>query len=390
MKGHIRKRGKSSWAVVLYLGRDAEGKERHKWHSVRGTKRDAQRELTRLLHETNTGSYVEPTRMTVADFLNRWLADYAKPKVSSKTYERYREMINGHILPELGSYLLPKLAPLHIQSFYSRALSGGRKDGRGGLSSQTVVHLHRVLHKALAQAVKWQLLSRNPTDAVEAPRVERREMRALDEDETVILLNLLGKSRLYMPTMLAVTTGLRRGEILGLRWSKVDLRAGTITVVESLEQTMEGLRFKSPKTQCSRRSIALPAITVETLRSHRAAQAEERLALGPGWDEHGLVCPRPGGAPWPPDAFSTAFAAFVRRSGMPPFRFHDLRHTHASHLLKAGVHPKIVSERLGHSAIGITLDTYSHVLPGMQQAAAELLNAALSSAITKHDHKVRS
>jgi integrase len=178
-----------------------------------------------------------------------------------------------------------------------------------------------------------------------------------------------------------VTTGLRRGEILGLRWSDVDLTAGIVTVVQSLEQTDEGLRFKSPKTHRSRRSISLPAITIEALRSHRATQAKERLALGPARNEHGLVCPRPDGAPWAPDVFSTTFAAFVRRSGMKPFRFHDLRHSHATHLLRVGVHPKVVSERLGHSSVSITLDTYSHVLPGMQQDAVRLIDSALATAI---------
>jgi integrase len=383
MKGHIRRRGKSSWAVVIFLGRERSGKQHRKWHAVRGNRKDAQRELARLLNEISTGAYVEPARMTVSEFLNRWLVDYAKPKVSPKIHERYREMIDGHIRPSLGSYLLPKLAPLHIQGFYSSAFAKGRKDGKGGLSAQSVVHFHRLLHKAFAQAVKWQLLARNPVEAVEPPRAERQEMRALDEDETAALLNLLATSRLYMPVMLAVTTGLRRGEILGLRWRNVDLGTGTIRVVESLEQIREGLRFKPPKTHRSRRSIALPAITVEALRSHRAKQAEERLALGGAYEDHDLVCPRPGGNPWPPDMFSTSFAALVRRSGMKQFRFHDLRHSHATHFLKAGVHPKVVSERLGHSTVGITLDTYSHVLPGMQEDAVQRLNSLLASAIQK-------
>jgi integrase len=186
-----------------------------------------------------------------------------------------------------------------------------------------------------------------------------------------------------MPVMLAVTTGLRRGELLGLRWSNVDLATGTITVVQSLEQTKDGLRFKSPKTHRSRRSIALPTITVEALRSHRAKQAEERLALGPAYDDHDLVCPRPGGSPWPPDVFSTTFAAMLRRSNLKPIRFHDLRHSHATHLLKAGIHPKVVSERLGHSKVGITLDTYSHVLPGIQEEAIRRLDLLLERAISK-------
>ena len=230
-----------------------------------------------------------------------------------------------------------------------------------------------------------QLLARNPIQAVEPPKAQRQEMHALDEDETATLLGLLAESRLYMPVMLAITTGLRRGEILGLCWKNVDLATGTIMVVQSLEQTKERVRLKSPKTHRSRRSIALADMTVEALRSHRVKQAEERLALGPSYEDHDLVCPRPGGSPWPPDMFSTAFAAFVRRSGMKPFRFHDLRHSHATHMLRAGVHPKIVSERLGHSAVGITLDTYSHVLPGMQEDAVRLLDGVLAKAIKKAD-----
>jgi integrase len=206
-------------------------------------------------------------------------------------------------------------------------------------------------------------------------------MQALDEHETAGLLSLFGETRLYVPVMLAVTTGLRRGEILGLRWSDLDLTEGVLTVVQSLEQTKDGLRFKPPKTHRSRRSIALPAITLETLRSHRAKQAAEKLSLGTAYEGNDLVCPRPGGSPWPPDMLSTAFAAFVRRSGLRHFRFHDLRHSHASHLLRAGVHPKIVSERLGHSTVGITLDTYSHLLPGMQENAAQLIDASIRSAI---------
>jgi integrase len=158
-------------------------------------------------------------------------------------------MIDGHIRPALGSYVLPKLAPLHIQAFYSGGLAEGRKDGKGGLSAQSVVHFHRLLHKAFAQALKWQLLARNPILAVEPPRAQRQEMRALDEGETASLLSLLGEGRLYMPVMLAVTTGLRRGEILGLRWSNVDLATASITVVQSLEQTKEGLRFRQRRTE---------------------------------------------------------------------------------------------------------------------------------------------
>jgi integrase len=377
MNGHIRRRGKTSWAIVLDLGHDASGKRRQKWHTVKGTKRDAERERARLINEVNSGAYVEPSQMRVSEYLLRWLRDYAEPKVSAKTYERYADMITNNLSPALGAFQLSKLRPLDIQSFYTDALTNGRRDGCGGLSAQTVLHFHRVLHKALSQAVKWQLLARNPAEAVEPPKPQRKKMRALDEAETARLLNLVEGTRLYVPVHLAVTTGLRRGEILALRWQDIDFEAARAEVTQSLEQTRNGLRFKRPKTSQSRRLVALPALTVEVLRVHRIEQTKERLSLGSAYTCQGLVCARADGEPWPPDAFSTCFAAFIRQSDFPHVRFHDLRHTHATHLLRQGVHPKVVSERLGHSKIGITLDTYSHVLPGMQEAAAQQIDALL-------------
>ena len=383
MKGHVRRRGRTSWAIVLDLGRGVDGRRRQKWHSVRGTREDAERELGRLLNEIGTGAYVEPANISVADYLERWLSDYAHSTVAPKTFERYREIIRSHVIPALGKWKLVKLRPLHVQTFYSDALNWGRKDGKGGLSRQTVVHFHRVLHKAFAHAVKWQLLSRNTIDAVQPPRAERKEMQALDDSEIAKLLQHVDGKLLNMPVLLAVTTGLRRGEILGLRWSDVDLKGLRLQVTQSLEQTSEGLRFKSPKTTRSRRTIALPGLTVEALRAHYVNQGKQRLQLGSAYEGHNLVCARSDGAPWPPDHLSTAFSALVRKSKLKRIRFHDLRHTHATQLLRIGIHPKVVSERLGHSNIGITLDTYSHVLPGMQEAAAEALNMSIANALKR-------
>jgi len=381
MKGHIRKRGTASWAIVLDIGRDASGKRRQKWHTVKGTKRDAERELARLVNEINIGAYVEPSVMPVCDYLERWLRDYAKSNVSAKTYERYNEIVRNSISPAIGSYALSKIRPLHIQAFYTEALTSGRKDGRGGLSAQTVLHFHRVLHKALDQAVKWQLLSRNPANAVEPPRPQRRQMRALDEGETAALLRLVNGSRLFLPVLLAVSTGMRRGEVLGLKWSDIDLKSGKAIVCRSLEQTKNGVSFKSPKTERGRRTVVIPGFAIEALNTHRAEHARQRLALGPDYNDQGLVCPRPDGTPWPPDGLSTAFSSLVRLADFDHVRFHDLRHSHASQLLRQGVHPKIVAERLGHSNIGITLDTYSHVLPGMQEDAAHRIDSTLRAAI---------
>jgi len=351
------------------LGRDASGKRRQKWHSVKGTRRDAETELTRLLNELRTGEYVEPSKIPVSDYLDFWLRDYAKSRVSPKTYERYSQIVEKDIKPVLGQYALAKLRPLQIQAFYAKALSEGRKVGIGGLSPQTVLNYHRLLHKALGQAVKWQMLARNPAAAVEPPRPQRAQMRALDGLETTKLLRRVTGTRLYMPVLIAVTSGLRRGEILALRWQDVDLESGRAVIARSLEQTAEALRVKAPKTKRGRRTVVFPGYTLDALRTHKKEQAKLRLGFGPAYQNDDLICAREDGTPWPPDTFSTTFAAMVRRSDMAHFRFHDLRHTHATQLLKQGVHPKIVSERLGHSNIGITLDTYSHVLPGMQDDA---------------------
>ena len=264
-------------------------------------------------------------------------------------------------------------------------MTSGRKDGKGGLSAQTVLHFHRLIHRALGQAVRWQLLARNPAEAVEPPRPQRTEMRVLEDAQIALLLKSLEGSRLHAPVLLAVSTGLRRGELLGLRWSDVDLERACLTVRCSIEQTKNGIRFKTPKTERSRRAVALPSFTVDMLRAHKREQTEARLKLGPAYQNDDLILPREDGLPWPPDSFSTAFAAFIRRSRLPHVRFHDLRHSHATQLLKQGVHPKIVSERLGHSKVGITLDTYSHVLPSMQEDAARKIDAALRDALAKHE-----
>lgn len=384
MRGHIRKRGKDSWAIAIYVGRNEQGKPRYKWHTVKGGRRKAEDECARLLNQLTTGEYVEPSRTTLAEYLERWLSDYAETNVAAKTFERYAEIIRVHLTPALGHHRLTKLQPLHIQAYYALALQSGRKDGKGGLSAQTVIHHHRVLKDALHQAARWRLLVHNPSDAVEPPRREDREMQVLDDKQIGTLLKRsVGKS-IYIPIMLAVTTGMRRGEILGLRWSDLDLNAGTLAVCQSLEHTKSGgLKFKQPKTRRSRRVVALPDFAVEALRKHRAAQGRLRLQAGAEYQDNDLVCARWDGTPRIPGAVTRAFAKILTDLGLPKVRFHDLRHSHATQLLREGIHPKVVSERLGHSTVGITLDTYSHVTPTMQEEAAKRIDSALRAALKR-------
>src|SRR5262245_2499116 len=317
MKGSVRRQGEESWEVRLYLGRGPNGRKLYKSHTVKGTKRRAQSELNDLLSKLQRGEYVAPTRTTVAEYLERWLADYASIKVAAKTYERYAEIVRSHLVPALGHHPLARLQPLHIQAYYSEALQQGRRDGRGGLSAQTVVHHHRVLREALQKAVRWQLLARNPADAVEPLRPQRREMEVFERGEVERLLDAARETWLAVLVLLAVTTGLRRGELLGLRWQDVDLEAGKLAVRQSLEQTKAGLSFKPPKTQKGRRVVTLPPLTVEALRRHRADQARERLLLGPAYHDRGRVLARSDGRPLNPAEVTRLFKRLVHKASVP-------------------------------------------------------------------------
>ncbi len=298
--------------------------------------------------------------MTLSDLLHRWLRDYAEERVSGRTLQRYRGIIRNHLIPAFGALPLTELHPADIQAYYRRKQRAGSLAGTA-LSPATVLQHHRLLRCALARGVRWGLLDANPADRADPPRVPPHWIRVLSEDETKQLLRALKGRAVYMPTLLALGSGMRRGEILALRWSEVDLERGTLAVVRSLEQTSRGLIFKAPKTRRSRRQIMLPGFVVRALREHRAQQDTATSAKTQATHDQGLVFPRPDGRPWPPDSFSAEFARQLRLAGQPHIRFHDTRHkrhAHASHLLRLGVHPKVVSERLGHSSIGITLDTY--------------------------------
>ncbi|HEY7232238.1 MAG TPA: tyrosine-type recombinase/integrase [Pseudolabrys sp.] len=376
MKGHIRERSPGHWAIVLEM-RDAEtGKRKRRWHSFAGTKRQAQVECARLVSELQNGSSIEPSRTTVAQYLDRWL-EYIKPQVAPRTHERYSEIVRTYLAPTLGTMLLTKLQPVAISSAYAKMLSCGRRKGAGGLSPRSVGHCHRVLSQALRQAVRWRILSRNPCDDVDPPRVERRALNVWDIPTMAEALELARPLRIFVPMMLAGMLGLRRGEIVALRWRYIDLDKGQIAVIESFEQTRQGVRLKAPKSGRGRK-VALPARVIAELRAWRARQAEELLKLGVRLDDDCFVCAGEGGQAIQPQSLTHAWHRFLAGTNLPRVRFHDLRHSHATHMLASGVHPKIASERLGHATVGLTLDTYSHVIPGMQEDAVARIDAAFN------------
>ncbi|MEI5679563.1 MULTISPECIES: site-specific integrase [unclassified Mesorhizobium] len=379
MKGHVTERSPGKWAIVLDIY-DEKGKRRRKWHTFHTTsKRKAEEECSRLITAIKSGNYVEPTKQTISEYLNEWLK-FVKPSVAPKTHERYAEILQKGVAPLLGDVTLAKLKTDRIDGAFAKALTEGRRDGKGGLSPRTVHHMRRVLIKALNQAVTWDRLTKNPAVATTPPKLERKKMLAYDASQTATLIDELRPTRMFIPTLLAVMCGLRRGEALALRWRNVDLEGKSIAVIESAEQTKDGVRYKEPKSGKAR-TVAMSSTVVTELKAHRARQAEEQLRLGVRPEAESFVVAQVDGSPLQPRSLTHEWVRVIGKTSLPRIRFHDLRHTHASQMLSSGVHPKIASERLGHSTIGITLDLYSHVMPGMQADAAEQVDAAIRSAV---------
>ena len=379
MKGHIRERSPGHWAIILDVRDPRTGERKRRWHGFVGTKRQAQIECARLVLETQKGTLVDPTRETVAAFLERWI-EHMQGQVSPRSLERYAELCRKNLAPLLGGLALAKLQPAHISQAYAKALASGRRDGKGGLSARTVTHMHRVLREALQQALVWQLLARNPADAVKPPKVERKQLNTYDIQQTAELLEGLRGNRMFIPTVLAGLCGLRRGEIAALQWKHVDIERRQIAVAQSAEQTKAGVRYKPPKSGRARAVAMSDTVTAE-LRAHRVAQAERLLSLGVRLSEDTFVVAQADGSPLQPNSLSHEWVRQIGKIALPQIRYHDLRHAHATHLLSSGVHPKVASERLGHSKVGITLDLYSHVLPGMQEDAAARVDDALRIAL---------
>lgn len=366
MRGHITKRAKNSYSIVIPLGTDpTTGKRKQQWVSIKGTKKDAENTLAELLHQIDTGTFAKPGKTTLKDYLERWLKDYAKPNLSPRSYERYESIARVHLIPSLGNIPLTQLKPAHIQKLYASGLNKA-------LSPRSVRYHHVVLHKALQTALKWGLVSRNAADSVDVPKARRPEMQIWDHDDIMRFLEAAKSTPYHALFHLALFTGMRRGELLALKWSDVDLILGQISVNRSLAQLNDGTYvFTEPKSAKSRRNIALPPSTTLLLNEHQQKQRLDRVMLGMLWSSDTLVFSNSEGKPWRPNSISRAWETTARRAGVKVIRFHDARHTHASIMLKQGIHPKIVQERLGHSSIAITLDTYSHVSPGLQQAAAK-------------------
>jgi len=384
MRGSIRQRTRGSWEITIDIGRDpATGKRLRHFETIKGTKKDAQRRLAELQVSVEQGSYAKPRRLTLGEWLEDWLNNYVIANCSPRTADSYRSEIRNHISPSLGAIPLTQLRPEHIQSYYAKALSEGRIDGKGGLSARTVLYQHRILSEALSHAVRIGLLVRNVAKVVDPPRLKRRSMATLATEDVPKFLEASRESPYHALYCTALFTGMRLGELLGLRWCDVNLDMATLSVAQALFKRCGVCKMIEPKSAHSRRSIALSPVLAILLRRHRTRQEAERILLGDPLRETDLVFARPDGSPLDPGTVTKTFSRVLARAGLPHIRFHDLRHTHATLMLKAGIHPKIVQERLGHGSIAVTLDTYSHVVSGLQEVAAQRFEGMLDSEVLR-------
>jgi len=398
MSGYLKenrdKNGKTiSFRIGTPRGKDENGKYLYEFRTVKTDSiRTARKELLKLQSDIDKGTYVKPGKDNLSQYLTRWLSDIVKPNLSPRTHELYSYISEKHIIPAIGNILLSEVKPQHLQHLYA-------EKSKSGLSARTVQLIHITLHKALKNAVKTGLLIRNVAEAVDAPKIQRHEMKTMNEDDLQKFLSAAKDTEYYDLFYKLLFTGLRRSEALALRWQDVDLILCTISVTRSIQQlhnvpVEERLSFKQPKTQKSRRLIALTPSTAILLREHLEARKRILKSLNPNldtekdFDQSELIFCRYDGSPLRPDSVTHAWMKLARRCELPEIHTHSARHTHASLLLKQGVHPKIVQERLGHSGIAITLDLYSHVAPGMQAAAANKFDEIALPTASKLDQEL--
>lgn len=375
MTGHIRRRGERSWELKFDAGNDpVTGKRRVRYQSFKGTKREAEIELARLVSQNAAGEGVDPSKATVAEFIERWDRDWASVNVGAKTLERYRQILKLYVVPHIGAVRVQKLRPVHLNELYAKLLRTGGHEARP-LSARTVGHVHRVIHRALGHAAMWGVVTQNVASVVGPPPVPETEITILSEDQIGATLRFLEGRTLRPIVAFLIGTGARRGEALALRWKDVDFEKRIVRIERSLEQTKGGLRFKSPKTKHGRRNVAISPWLVAELRTHRTRQQERRLSLGMGRaPEDLLVFARWDGSTRAPHWLTQKFALAMDALKID-CTLHGLRHTHVSHLVASGLDVLTISRRIGHASPTITLSVYGHLFANTDARAAEIMEA---------------
>jgi integrase len=368
-EGSISRRKDGRWEAK-YTAHTAEGPKRRALYGK--TRKEAADKLTQVLADRASGYTFDTENMTVGEYLDRWLKDTDQGSVRTSTYERHEQIVRLHLRPALGRVKLSKLTPSHLQGLYRDKLDSG-------LSPATVQKIHAVLHKALAQALKWNMIPRNAADVVKAPRPAPDEMHPLSPDEAAKFVEAAHGDALEALYVLAVQTGMRQGELLALKWDDVDLNEGVIRVRRTLMRSGGRIALGEPKTRGSRRSIHLTGAAVEAFRGHLERQLEDIERLGDLYHDNGLVfTSQVGTLINPSNLRRRSFAPLLQRAGLPQIRFHDLRHTCATLLLSRNTNPRLVQDLLGHANVAITLDTYSHIIPGMGNLTARTMEDIFS------------
>jgi integrase len=376
MSGHIRRRGERSWELKYDSSRDHTG--RHiRYVSFKGSKREAQLELARLIVQNAAGEGVDPSKETLAAFIARWDRDWSSLHVSPKTLERYRQLLRLYVVPRLGNLGIQKLRPVHLQELYAHLLRKGGYDERP-LAAGSVSYVHRVLHRILGHAMTWGVVTSNAAALVSPPKKPETEISILGEEQIGTVLRHLDGQSLRPIVSFLLGTGARRGEALALRWKDIDFAARVVRIERSVEQTKAGLRIKSPKTKHGRRNVSISPWLAAELKAHRVRQQEPRLALGLGratGDD--LVFARWDGSMRAPHGVSQKFTQAMKILGIN-CSLHGLRHTHVSQLIAAGLDVLTISRRIGHASPAITLGVYGHMFTNTDARAAEIMEAAFA------------
>lgn len=380
MTGHIRKRETKSGVtsqIILEKGVDSKGNRIREYITVKGSKKEAQRILTEKIAEFNKGVFIELSKITVAEHLEHWVKTYVKPNLSPATTKGYEVNINNHIIPYIGKVPLQKLNPLQVQRMFEQLQA--KK-----LAPRTIKYIHSTLREALQHAFKMELIPRNPSDYVTLPKNVKFRSNAYNEDESIQMLEAAKDTIMEAPLHLAVGLGLRRGELLALRWEDINFDTNNISIVQNLVYVDGQYFFRQPKSESGRRTIEMPSSLSAILKKHRKKQLEYKLLYGTEYKDADLVCCKPEGSPYNPGSYSHKFNSFLKSKGLRHIRLHDLRHTNASLMLQYNVPAKVASQRLGHSSIGITLDLYSHVMGDLQTQAAQKLDEGLYKKIQQN------
>ena len=388
MRGHLKNRD-GNYTIVIYHGKDPiTDKKKYTWHSCNQMlgrkvgKKEAETLLTEMLKEVADDKFIVPEKTTFREYLQDHWLPHIQNTVRLNTYRTYEMMVRNHLVPNLGGLQLSKIKPISLQRLYNSLLKdGSRKDGKeGALSPRSVQYVHTTAHRALGQAMVWQMINTNPADAVELPKQSKREMHVWESHHIKTFLDNVKDHRWFALYDLAFATGMRQSELLALRWQDIDLDKGIVAVRQSMMYSKGEFIFHEPKSKRSKRTITIPQGTLKTLRAHDTKQkaAYEKAKNKKPYDEYpDLVFRSRAATPISQRNLSRHFAEAQTKIELPPLTFHEIRHTHATLLLKADVHVKVVSERLGHASVAITLDTYSHVLPNIQQSAADKIEEAL-------------